>query len=231
MEFKKLGLSEAAERMVEWKQDSDSYMENRLDPDYRDLREDLVKAFQDANTGHKYSLDCQFGLMLNLVLARYEFTLRDASDDGIWRYLSMCVVPDLIAKRWGKGAEIRYYKQASRMWLKTIWWYIHLSWQGSSKDTIHILASNSTDQILQLVDRSGAKGYYVKVYRSIMYYYWKARQINPEVGETEFRRVMTLHTALCKSIEPDFFAGGYDGYVRMLFNRIGVELGNEHTEK
>ena len=137
-------------------------------------------------------MDYQFGMLLNLKLAREGFTLRDAADDGVWRYLSMCVVPDLVARRWGKGAEIRYYKQSGRIWLKTIWWYIHLSWQGNVRDTMNVIAANTTDQVLQLVDRSGKKGYFVDVYRKIMYYYWLSRQLNPTVGETEFRKIMTL---------------------------------------
>ena len=132
-----------------------------------------------------------------------------------------------MGKRWGKGAEIRYYKQSGRIWLKTIWWYIHLSWQGDYKSTIQILKNNTTDQILQLVDRSGTKGYYVEVYRLIMYYYWVARRINPSVGEAEFRRIMTLHTAMCKTIEPGLCESGEDGYVRMLFERLGVDLNEE----
>ena len=224
MEFKKLSLSEASELMKQWKTDSDDYLENHLDPDFKELRADLIDGFEKANTGQKYVLDYQFGMLLNLKLAREGFTLRDAADDGVWRYLSMCVVPDLVARRWGKGAEIRYYKQSGRIWLKTIWWYIHLSWQGNVRDTMNVIAANTTDQVLQLVDRSGKKGYFVDVYRKIMYYYWLSRQLNPTVGETEFRKIMTLHTALCRSVEPGLCEDGVDGYARMLFNKIGIEL-------
>ena len=35
MEFKKLSLSEASELMKQWKTDSDDYLENHLDPDYK----------------------------------------------------------------------------------------------------------------------------------------------------------------------------------------------------
>ena len=224
MEFKKLSLSEASELMKQWKTDSDDYLENHLDSDYKELRADLIEGFEKANTGQKYALDYQFGMLLNLKLAREGFTLRDAADDGVWRYLSMCVVPDLVARRWGKGAEIRYYKQSGRIWLKTIWWYIHLSWQGNVRDTMNVIAANTTDQVLQLVDRSGKKGYFVDVYRKIMYYYWLSRQLNPTVGETEFRKIMTLHTALCRSVEPGLCEDGVDGYARMLFNKIGIEL-------
>lgn len=224
MGFKRLSLSDAAGLMSLWKEDSEDYLEKKLDNDYRELRQSLINNFEKVDKGQKYALDYQFGLLLNMTLAKYGFTMRDAADDGVWRFLSLCVIPDLVGKRWGKGAEIRYYKQSGRIWLKTIWWYIHLSWQGDARETLKIIAPNSTDQILQLVDRSGTKGYYVEVYRRIMYYFWLAKQLDSSVGETEFRRVMTLHTAMCRSIEPGLFDGGYDGYARMLYRKVGVKL-------
>ena len=224
MKFKKLTLSEASELMNQWKEDSGAYLEEKLDADYLDIRKELVEDYEKVDSGHKYLLDYKFGILLNYTLQKNGFTLRDAADDGVWRYLSMCVVPDLVGRRWGKGAEIRYYKQSSRMWLKTIWWYIHLSWQGSPKDTAKVISSNTTDQILQLVDRSGSKGYYVEAYRRIMYYYWLAKQKDPDVSERDFRRIMTLHTAMCRTLEPGLYEGGSDGYVRMLFSKLGIKI-------
>lgn len=224
MKFKKLTLSEASELMDQWKEDSGAYLEEKLDADYLDIRKELVENYEKVDNGHKYLLDYKFGILLNYTLQKNGFTLRDAADDGVWRYLSMCAVPDLVGKRWGKGAEIRYYKQSSRMWLKTIWWYIHLSWQGSPKETAKVISANTTDQILQLVDRSGSKGYYVEAYRRIMYYYWLAKQNDPDVSERDFRRIMTLHTAMCRTLEPGLYEGGHDGYVRMLFSKLGITI-------
>lgn len=223
--FKGISLSDSAKRMALWQEDSHKYLEEELDSDYIEIRNALLKKYEEISTGHKYTTDYKFGIALYVVLGKHNFTIRDASNDDIWRYLSLNVIPDIVAKRWGKNAEIRYYKQGSRIWLKTIWWYIFLSIQNNSEsETVKIIKDNSTDQILQLVDRIGKHGYYVVAYRRIMYYYWKARQINPNVGEEEFRRVMTLHTALCKSIEPGLCDGGEDGYAKMLFERIGVKV-------
>ncbi len=227
MKFETLTISEAAKKMALWKEDTDTYLKNELDSHYYELREQLLKVFKKINSGPKYTCDYQFGMSLFLTLRKNGFTLRDASNDDVWRYMSLCIIPDIVGKRWGKMAEVRYYKQSGRIWLKTIWWYIFLSWQGNEQDTKKVIAHNSTDQILQLVDRSGTKGYFVDVYRKIMYYYWVAREINPLIGESEFRRVMVLHTAFCKNIEPGFYSNGVDGYVKMLYERLGITLYNE----
>ena len=225
MKFKTLSIIEAEKKMSKWKESStDEYLRTELDPEFRNLREMLLKALEKIKTGQKYTFDYSFGLYLYGILLKNGFTLRNASNDDVWRFLSLCIIPDIVGKRWGKAADIRYYKQSGRIWLKTIWWYIHLSWQGDPRTTVKVIKDNSTDQILQLVDRSGAKGYYIEAYRKIMYYYWLARTISTEIGESEFRKIMTLHTALCRTIEPGLYPSGEDGYVRMLFDRLGVEV-------
>lgn len=228
MAYKRLSLVEAEKKMSLWKEmPSDDYIEEELDKEYIAIRNRLLDGFKLISSGQKYVCDYQFGMILYHVLKDNGFSLRDASNDDVWRFLSLCVIPDIVSKRWGKLAEIRYYKQSGRIWLRTIWWYIHLSWQNDRKKTEEVIKNNSTDQILQLVDRSGTKGYYVDVYRRIMYYFWVARKNNPQIGEGEFRKIMTLHTAVCKTIEPGLYEGGSDGYARMLYNRIGVTINED----
>lgn len=224
MEFKTLTIGEAAKKMDSWKEDSAYYLSHEIDSDYMDIRNRLIESFESVQSGQKYVTDYKFGFALVKELSKEGFGTREAANDDIWRFLSLCVIPDIVAKRWGKAAEIRYYKQSGRIWLKTIWWYIYLSWNGSEADTRKIIEKNSTDQILQLVDRVGKKGYFVSAYRKIMYYYWMAREKDPSVGEDQFRRVMTLHTALCKSVDPEFVGNGPDDYAKMLFHSIGVEV-------
>lgn len=232
MKYKAMSIIESEKKMSIWKElPTDEYLSNELDSDYKELRDSLIKALEKIKTGQKYTFDYSFGMFLYGILHKNGFALRNASNDDVWRFLSLWVIPDIVGRRWGKAADIRYYKQSGRIWLKTIWWYIHLSWQGDPKTTVKVIKDNSTDQILQLVDRSGTKGYYIEVYRRIMYYYWFARKINPNIGESEFRRIMTLHTALCKTIEPGLYPSGEDGYVRMLFDRLGVGLNEEHSKK
>ena len=32
-------------------------------------------------------------------------------NNGMWRYLSICVIPDIVAKRWGIDNHDRYWKK------------------------------------------------------------------------------------------------------------------------
>lgn len=224
MRFKRLNISDSVSKMELWKENSTEYLDSELDQEYTDLRQKLLAGFSNIEPGHKYRTDYQFGYLLYVTLEKFGFTQRDAADDDKWRFLSLCVIPDLVAKRWGKSAEIRYYKQGDRIWLKTIWWYIHLSKQPTLEETVKVIANNTTDEILNLVDRIGRNGYNIEVFRFIMYYYWKARQVNTMIGSKDFRRVMILHTALNMNVIPDLCMGGSEGYVKLLFNMAGVEV-------
>ena len=94
--------------------------------------------------------------------------------------------------------------------MKTIWWYINLSWNVDEKTTYDIIKENSTDTILNLVERPG-KGYNVKVCRSIMKKY-------KGIGDRNlFRKVLKLNTAKMLTISPELEEGGIDSYVDGLF--------------
>ena len=73
---------------------------------------------------------------------------------------------------------------------KTIWWYVHLSWQNNINETYNILINNTTDTILQLVERPGL-GYNVELYRELM------KQYNnyEDSSRNLFRTVLKLNTA------------------------------------
>ena len=223
--IKTLNMSEAAKRMNLWKEDSSTYLENELDNDYKNMRMQFVREFDtiNQNENKEYNKDYKFGLFLYKYMDESGFTVRQASNDDVWRFLSLCVIPDVIAKRWSKVSEDRYYKSSNRIWLKTIWWYIYLSFNESLERTEEIIKNNSTDEILNLVDRAGKKGYYVDLYRKIMYYYWIARNIDKDIGTKDFRRIMVLHTAMCCNTEPALCIGGVDGYVRMIFDKLGIK--------
>lgn len=224
MEFKSLSMSEASKKMELWKEDQDSYMKNMIDEDCVTLRDLLVSEYKKIDATKKYNLDYKFGRVLYEILQKNGFTPRDAASDDKWRHLSLCVVPDLVCDRWSVDADVRYYKQGTRIWLRTIWWYIYLSMQNTMEETMEILKDNSTDQILNLVDRIGRKGYYIDTYRIIMKYYYKARCKDPSIGDAKFRKVMTLHTAFCKTIDPDLYPGGAEAYVKMIYEKARVKV-------
>ena len=91
-----------------------------------------------------------------------------------------------------------FIKTSRRIWLKTIWWYVHLSWQNNINETYNILINNTTDTILQLVERPGL-GYNVELYRELM------KQYNnyEDSSRNLFRTVLKLNTAQMLTTVPN----------------------------
>lgn len=164
---------------------------------------------------NSYSFDLHMGMILYRELnENYFFNERLAAQDEIWRYLSLEVFPDLVFERFGVN-EQRFYKGSRRIWLKSIWWYIHLSWQGTEEETFDTLKDNSADEILQLLDRSGSGGYRVDLTRELMRQY--KLNVSSKVPRL-FRRVLKLNTARLNMIEPSLVEGGIEKYVTDLYN-------------
>lgn len=198
--------------------------------EYRALRNDVCQQFDEtlallgispemiAKKNFSYQVDYIFGLKLfHLLNEKYEMNMRAASSADVWRFLCVRVVPDVIEKRYSVEHPDRYWKKPNRLWLRTVWWYIYLSWQGNDEDTISAIKDNSTDEIAQLVDRCGRNGYRVELYREIIKQHGK---LNPtERRKTEiFRKMMKLNTARVQVIEPGLVAGGETSYVNELKN-------------
>ena len=144
-------------------------------------------------------------------------------------------MPDVVAGRWGYENESHYWSKPARIWLRCIWWYIHLSWQGDAETTLQVLDSScfTTDSILNLEERTGRKGTYIGVYRYIMYFYSRVPQSEIEkFGKRDgkekkddlFRVIMKLHTAKSLVTEPALYLGGEREYVRSLFRDAGVNV-------
>lgn len=200
-----------------------------LEPDYNKLREDLNYLYGKVINNFKkdYDIDLYFGMEIYTYFnSQKYFNITVATDDGFWRYLSIKVIPDIVEKRWGKTNEDHYWKRSTRIWLKSLWWYIYLSWQGSKEKTLNILKNNTTDEIMNLVERAGKKGYYVNVYRNIMYFYNEARNNYKDkyISRNLFRKIMVLHIARSNVIEPSLCCEGEKGYVKSLFRDSGIEL-------
>ncbi len=191
------------------------------------LRKDLLEIFEnvlkflelsdDELNKKSYQVDLEFGLKLYEKLNSYsDFTIRLAADNDFWRYLSIRVIPDIVYLRWGLK-ESRFWREPRRLWLKTIWWYIHLSWQGSIEETREILKGNSTDEIVQLVERAGPNGYRVNLTREIMKEYGSYGRNQKSRNQSLFRKVMKLNTAKVQTIEPGLHIEGESSYVKELF--------------
>lgn len=193
------------------------------------LRDDITQLFvmtlseigigpeKISSKNYSYQVDYIFGLKLYVLLnEKYGMNVRSASTPGIWRFLSLRVVPDVIEMRYSTDHPDRYWKKPKRLWLRVLWWYIHLSWQGNVDATRDVLKDNSTDEIAQLVDRCGRGGYRVDLYRKLMKFYATLDPVTRRKNEV-FRKMMVLNTARVQAIAPELVDGGEQQYVKDLY--------------
>ena len=239
MKIKTLNRCEAEKAMMEW---LDNYPNQpALNNEYEVIRNDLTRLYkrvadEAAENGLKiqdYNTDVKFGIFVYIYLRKQVwFSLRLASDDGFWRYLSVVVIPKIVAERWGKDNDSHFWSTPGRVWLKQIWWYVHLSWRNDEQTTRKIIESPncSTDTILNFVERIGKKGTCVDAYRWIIYFYSlipsKALSEYNKKGKNHnlFRVVMKLNTARMMMTEPELCVDGCRGYAKKLFIDAGFDF-------
>ena len=218
MRWRKLSKTDANSIFLNW-MNNDIQPSFTADNEYKELSNQLQSIMKDHllesdMSGGKYKFDLNFGLDLYILLdKKYNFTIREASNDEIWIYISMKVIPDIVLARW-RMTESRFFKESRRIWLKTIWWYIHLSWQTDRQTTHETLNSFSTDEIVQLVERVGPFGYRIDLTRELMSQFSKKNLL--EKNRDFFRQAMKLNTARLKLVEPSLFPGGPKKYVEEL---------------
>lgn len=230
MEWEKMNKKYAEDyfnEMVEENQNISAHYSSK----YQDLRILIMKAYREAleeleieekdlkNYSNIYKFDCIFAINLYTIFLGEEYHIKEriASNDGIWRYIQLCVVPEIIANRWGRDNKDRFYKVSRRLYLKILWWYVYLSWNNSIEETKGIIINdiNTSDTLAQLVERSGKNGYRVELYRIIM-----KKKTEENVNTSEFRKLMVLNSARVKVINPYLVDGGVDIYVDDLIKSI-----------
>lgn len=218
-------------------------IDSELDENYKVLRNEIVTAFDDVRKTVKessiyrpkkdYFTDLFFARREFEILNNHGFGIRMASNDEVWIYLCTVVFPDIIQWRYPSKSvnteqgtiirnvnEERFWKTRRRIYLKVLWWYFFLSMQYDENgkedfnQTVKILTGNSTDEIVQLVERSGISGYRPEVYRKIMKYYSDHRD---KYDNGTFRAVMVLNTAKTNVIEPELMHDGVNTYVEEIF--------------
>ena len=86
---------------------------------------------------------------------------------------------------------------------------------GNSEDTFKLLENNTTDTILQLVERP-CIGYNVEMYRELMKQYYEYNDSSRQL----FRRVLKLNTARLLTTSPELMEGGIPQYVHDLFEAV-----------
>lgn len=192
-----------------------------------------------------YALDLAVAIKLYELLNPNDgFTNIQANDDDIWRYISVKVMPDITFVRYpnlpedicylrkampdlfyvaaiktekgsGRIKKKRFYSHTRRIWLKTLWWYIHLGWQGDADTTYNVLKNNGSNIIGHFIERPG-RGYRLELYRQMLYAYSQL----PEQKDSIFRAAAKMNLAECVSIEPALTEGGETEYVRKLFEDV-----------
>lgn len=207
---------------------------------YSSLRKKLVEQYDSiknyinndpilcSSTTKTYQLEYRYALQVYKILNEEGMTVRNASDDGVWRFLSIIVLPDIIYDRWKKPDSPKYinadrfYGATRRIWFKILWWYVYLCWQGTSEETEKLISGNNANEISQLVERAGTGGYRVELFREIMKYYdTKISRDNRIKEHNLLSRVLQLNIARCQIVEPDLVPNGIAGYVEGLFNYFG----------
>lgn len=230
MEWEKMNKKYAEEYFNELVEESQNPIAH-YGAKYQDLRILIMKAYieslkeleitSDELKDYKnvYKFDCIFAIKLYQIFLEEPYKIKEkiASNDGIWRYIQLCVVPEIIANRWGKENRDRFYKVSRRLYLKILWWYVYLSWNSSLEETKNIIMNdvNTSDTLAQLVERSGRNGYRIELYRTIM-----RKKTQNELNTLEFRKLMVLNSARVKVINPYLVNGGIKEYVENLIRDV-----------
>jgi hypothetical protein len=193
-----------------------------LTTDESHIRE-ASRVFLDRLSGAtEYDLDWQFALELyfNILPLAGAFTLRDAADNDLWRRLAVQVMPDLVERRWpakdGIHSKDHFWSKPQRNWLKSLWWYVHLSCQDCDRaSTAACLIKGSTDSIQHIVERPGPGGFRVNLCRELM-----KRIGDCTLDTSRLKKVLKLNTSRVCLIEPELYADGVIGYVDSLVQSI-----------
>ena len=202
--------------------------ENLLNPLELELRTVLMNKYNeciDLIQNEKYRFDVLLGMELYLFLTNHtdNFSPLLESNYDFWRYVAVYIIPEIVGARWGFDNMTHFYTGAGHIYPNQIYWYIKLSWQGTIENTFEILKDNTTDEIMNLVDRTGKIGinsdlyrYWMKVYSTFP----KNKRIvtkNVTKNISLFRAVCIKNTLKSTVIVPEIYKNGYKGYVDMLF--------------
>lgn len=227
-ELNSLNQEQFDDQVARWRKHE---LDGELEEPFDQLRSRVVDAFDGANgleltTDKMYPVDVEVGLALYEWLMLHRITIEDACNDNFWRYLSIVVFPDLTYLRWPKpekeqreaGGRInfkRFFRGTRRIWVKTLWWYVHLSWQGDVATTREAIKEGTADSLSKFIETPG-RGYRPEYYRAFMARYAKS----PVKKSETFAAAKKLSNARCRLIEPELTPGGVVGYCDQLFSEI-----------
>ena len=197
-----------------------------LTDEYRELRALLVGAWRSVEKGslsqnaYYYRIDLTVGLSLYDFLRENGFNQIYSETDEWWRFVSIKLCPDLTYMRYPRdektGVRInrkRFFDHTRRIWLKTLWWYVHLGWQGDVDTTKRVLEKLGTDAISQMIERPG-RAYRPDVFRVLAA---KRAEEADWCDAKAFQKVMARHSIFNGSFEPSLYEKGIVGYANRIF--------------
>jgi hypothetical protein len=230
MNIKPLSRHDSAELWKTWIAGQTVSEDQELCPDEKKFRMRFITHVEEAAEENIKIEDKEIGIALLLYyellpLKGGKFSLRMASDDAIWRSLTMRIIPDYVQKRWGirhnKGngefidQKAHFWSQPQRNWLKALWWYCHFADRGDLNIDyargLLLSISSHADPIQGLVERPGRRGYDVELNRELL-----ARLAGNAMGIDKFRELLKLNTAASRLTEPSLYSDGIKGYVDLL---------------
>lgn len=201
----------------EWK---DGKFSDGVDTEYREIRDKVFTSYQKYKDESGYEIDLRVGLTLYELFLEDKYRLNPiyANDDDIWRYLSVKVFLDITYLREPSKDRFgvyfshdRVYKHTKRIWIKQLWWWIHLAWQGDSQSTYEVLKKYGSGRISQVLERAG-KGYREDVLR-VLLKKMAERTPNSKISQEDFRALMMIYYAKMFVVEPTLVKGGIDSFV------------------
>ena len=191
-----------------------------VDGEYREIREKIFAEYEKYKQGNGYEKDLRVGLALYELLLSDEYKLNPiyANDDDIWRYLSVRVFLDITYLREPSSDRFgvyfshdRVYKHTKRIWIKQLWWWVHLAWQGDYESTYQVLIKYGSGRISQVLERAG-KGYRIDLTRQLLKK-MAERTGQSKVSQDDFRAMMMLYYAKMFVVEPTLVDGGIDAFL------------------
>lgn len=198
--------------------------------EYEEMRDRIISVYKNAKPVGGYETDLRVGLALYKEFnPESGFTFVMANDDDIWRYLSCKVFPDITYERYPKpekeilekGGHLnhkRFYSHTRRIWVKTLWWYVFLAWQGTEAKTYDVLKNFGTDTISDFIERTG-QGYRIELYRRLMFDY--SHVMNKSAGL--FNSIQKQNLVNCRTTEPALVKDAEKGYMETLFRQLSIE--------
>jgi hypothetical protein len=201
------------------------------DYEYTDFREhfrEIEKSAKEFSTKSKtrqtYLYDLEFALQMYDYLCKMGFGIWEAADNGCWAYISIRILPDIVYRRWNGYNEDRFYKRNMRLWMKALWWYVHITESSENKEfdidaTRELLVDNSQDIIYLLLDHVG-DGFRDTFYHMLMKKYSQICKSGKIKGNREdfFRAVMLQHQISSTVVDP--ILADENIYVESLYNQV-----------